>query len=102
MPEDEASCTESYDNEDCLFHAKQREKFLGSGREIEQRDGELVAFSESPEWAKGINIILASGAEFKALMARADSLDKLKMIGKLRGYHPRWALHAWNRRQHNG
>jgi DNA repair protein RadD len=55
--------------------------------------GKLELVTDSPEWARGINIMLARGQEFNDLIAMADTSARLKQIAKMRGYHHRWATH---------
>ncbi len=79
------------EQEGCLFLAKPKDEALASGREIENKAGELVALTDTPEWAGGINIMLAKGEEWKAMIHKADTLEKFKQIAKARGYHWKWA-----------
>lgn len=53
--------------------------------------GELVAVAERPAWAGGIDILRASGPEWQALVARAQTREQLKEIAAMRGYKPSWA-----------
>ena len=94
-----AGCGEPEDG--CIFVAKERDEIEGGGREIEHVAGELTAITESPAWAQGINIARAAGAEFKAMLAKADTLEKLKEIARIRGYHWKWATHIMNQRAVN-
>lgn len=59
----------------------------------EQIEGELVKAPDPWEWADGIDPILATGDEWKALMAKASDEDKLKQIQRARGYDARWVGH---------
>lgn len=56
-------------------------------------DQELVQVSNPWEWAGGIDPVLAAGAEYQALIAKADTEDKLKQIQRARGYNARWVTH---------
>jgi DNA repair protein RadD len=94
-------CDES-DDEDCLFSIKTRTRNAAdAARELEIAAGELEAVSETPIWAGGIDILRASGSEYKALLDRADTMEKMRQIAKLRGYHHRWVHHAWAARGSN-
>ena len=74
-------------NEDCLL----RKTVAGPGvRPPTQVDGNLVEFTSSPEWTKGCDIMRAKGPEFRALLHRADTREKLEQIRKARGYKPFW------------
>ena len=59
-------------------------------RVIEEVAGRLVEFTDSPEWAGGASITLARGEEWKAMVARATTVEQLRQIAKARGYHPLW------------
>jgi DNA repair protein RadD len=98
-PEDFSAyqCSEKYDNDKCLFSQKVQDEFKAT-REIQHVDGQLRVVTDSPEWAGGINVLRASGQEWKSLIAHADSYEKLREIGKLRNYHHAWAKHMWGRR----
>ena len=56
-------------------------------------DEDLVEAVNPWEWAGGIDPVLAAGAEYHALMAKADTEDKLKQIQRARGYNARWVTH---------
>lgn len=56
-------------------------------------DAELIEREDPWEWAGGIDPVLAAGAEYQALMAKADTEDKLKQIQRARGYNARWVTH---------
>ena len=60
-------------------------------REFQVIDAEMEVVIDPWEWAGGIDPVLARGEEWAALMAKADSVDKLKQIGRARGYHHLWA-----------
>jgi superfamily II DNA or RNA helicase len=85
----------------CLFHVKSPSEEAASVREIETQAGELHAVSETPDWAHGINIARASGPEFTAMIQKADTIEKLKEIARVRGYHWRWCYHQMRLRQGN-
>jgi hypothetical protein len=61
--------------------------------------GTLEVFTRTPAWAGGIDIVLARGAEYKDLMNKADTLERVDMIRKARGYHPGWTRHVMLARQ---
>jgi DNA repair protein RadD len=52
--------------------------------------GTLQRLNSGPEWAKGCDLLTARGAEFVALLAHADTVEKLEQIRILRGYKPGW------------
>lgn len=82
---------------ECLFSTSEKEKMRAEHeREIIEIEGRLEAVSETPAWAGGINILQARGPEWRDLLDHADTLEKLRQIGKFRGYHHGWALHQWN------
>lgn len=54
-------------------------------------DEDLVEVENPWAWTHGIDAGRAKGVEWEALMAKADSLEKLKQIARARGYHHRWA-----------
>jgi DNA repair protein RadD len=76
-----------------LYTSADDEKTAGDGRTITEVDGELRFITDQPEWAGGISIARAAGAEYKAMLRRADSIDKLKEIAKVRGYNIKWVYH---------
>lgn len=82
----------------CIFVEKPRDQTASVGREVEHIDGELVALTESPEWAGGINVMLAKGQDWKAMMAKADTVGKLQDIAKIRGYSGRWPFFIMKQR----
>lgn len=60
-------------------------------REFEVIDVEMEVIEDPWAWLGGINPALASGAEYTAMMEKADSVEKLKQICRARGYNHRWA-----------
>lgn len=52
-----------------------------------------VKVADAWAWANGIDPVLASGPEWKALIALADNEEKLKMIQRARGFNHRWVHH---------
>lgn len=73
-------------------------------------EGLLEAVTDPWEWAGGIDPIRASGPEWRALLAKADTEHKLKQIAVARGYRHGWvrrillergeiAPNAWERQQ---
>ena len=89
---DEAECGLPDAQSGCVLNPEKSDD-TPSIREIAHRDGELSVVTDSPSWAGGISIPRASGAEFKALLAKAETREQLKEIAKLRGYHHRWVNH---------
>ncbi len=75
---------------DCVFTAREASERAA----IEQREGQLEAVVDPWAWAGGINPYLASQDELRALIAKADSVERLKQIAKARGYHWRWVKHV--------
>lgn len=71
-------------------------KSASEGREPPKEvDGELKAVQDPYAWAKGCNIALAQGEEFKALLRHAGkSMDRLRQIARIRGYDNRWCWHV--------
>lgn len=61
--------------------------------------GTLEVFTRTPAWAGGIDIVLARGAEYKDLMDKANTHERVDMIRKARGYHPGWTRHVMLARQ---
>ncbi len=96
-PDEEIACDKS-DEVSCILYKKPRDAPTAL-REIEQVEGTLSAISETPEWAHGINLIRASGPEWKALLAKADTIDKLKEIQVMRGYKLKWCYFIMSRRK---
>lgn len=56
-------------------------------------DEDLIEREDPWAWTGGIDPVLASGDEWKALIAKADTIDKLKQIQRARGYNARWVQH---------
>jgi superfamily II DNA or RNA helicase len=57
--------------------------------------GRLTKREDPLAWAGGIDLALASGAEWRALLERAGGkVDRLKMIARSRGYKRGWPQHA--------
>ena len=56
-------------------------------------DADLVEVNNPYAWAGGIDIALAKGAEYEALIAKADTEDKLKQIERIRGCKKGWRRH---------
>lgn len=61
--------------------------------------GELTRFTRTPDWSGGIDILGATGVEFRTLMGRADTYAKVEEIRKARGYSPGWTRHVMNARR---
>lgn len=75
----------------CIFDGTGSEEKGKSERELEHVAGELSAITETPEWARGINIARAAGSEYKAmLMWAGNDILKLKEVARVRGYHHKW------------
>ncbi len=97
-----AECDER-DDPKCALHVKSNEEREPGDRLISEVAGELRVVSDSPEWAGGINIIRASGPEWKAMIAKADTREKLSEIAKIRGYKRGWVAHMMKiREQYHG
>lgn len=58
---------------------------------VEVIDEDLIEREDPWAWLGGINPALAAGEEYTAMMAKADSVEKLKQICRARGYNHRWA-----------
>ena len=91
-------CDES-DDPDCLISVRQSVDPTGEGRSVAEVDGELAIVTDTPEWAGGINITRAAGQEYQAMLARADTKEKLVQIQRMRGYNIRWVYHVLSSRQ---
>jgi hypothetical protein len=52
--------------------------------------GVLEQVAERPRWAGGIDILRASGPEWRALVNRARTREQLAEIARMRGYKPTW------------
>lgn len=61
--------------------------------------GVLEAVAERPEWAGGIDILRASGDEWRALVERAQTREQLAAIARVRGYKNGWVWHVMQQRQ---
>ena len=53
-------------------------------------DDEMEVINDPWEWAGGIQPAQAFGEELQALIAKADTEEKLKQIARARGYKPAW------------
>lgn len=61
--------------------------------------GTLVAITNTPDWANGINLVMARGPDWGELLDLAgDDADRLKQIARARGYHHRWVMHVLKNR----
>jgi DNA repair protein RadD len=56
-------------------------------------EGNLEQLTATPTWARGCNIMTARGAEWTALLAHADTEEKLHQIRLMRGYAKGWVWH---------
>lgn len=76
------------DNPECLFTsvAKPAEPFVAP----EYVPGVLEMVAERPAWAGGIDILRATGPEWKALMQHAQTREQLVHIARARGFKPGW------------
>lgn len=92
------SCAVQNEWDDCGIRVRRQSDDSERSREVEQRDGELEDVTRV-EWAPGIDVVACTGWEFYALLARADSLEKLHQIARARGYRPGWAHVQWKLRK---
>ena len=91
------ACGEGSHPDDCILDTVSDED-RPSKSAPETVDGNLVQFSITPAWADGINIATARGQDWYQLLDRADTIEKLKQIGRARSYHYKWASHVFNER----
>lgn len=64
------------------------------GKEMpETVSGVLERLDDTLAWAGGADLLLARGAEFAALIERADTIEKLRQIQRARDYHAGWIKH---------
>ena len=92
---DKYDCPDKRDG--CLFGPRMADAV--EPRKIEVVEGSLAAITETPPWAGGINIVRASGPEFKSMLARAGSMAELMEIARARNYKPAWAYHIMKTRR---
>ena len=82
------------DDPDCIL------TWCGGVKEApEQVAGELAVVVPSPDWARGLSLTGAKGAEWRRLLGYADTREKLSEIGIARGYKASWAWWQWRERQ---
>ena len=89
-------CSEG-EPEGCIFLAKDRPADIEPSAP-EVVPGKLAIVGNVPPWSDGLNIATARGPDFGELLRMADTMDKLKEIGKARGYHWKWAKHQFEAR----
>jgi DNA repair protein RadD len=82
----------------CLFAPKEH----GVRSAPETIEGDLSLMNESPEWSGGINIVRASGFEFKQMLSRARTIEQLQEIASARGYKPGWTFKIMQERRARG
>jgi DNA repair protein RadD len=82
----------------CLLNVAEPEKAPGLTLP-EVVNGALQQFTRTPDWAGGIDLLLASGPEYRAMMERADTWAKVDEIRKMRGYSPYWTKHVLRARR---
>lgn len=75
----------------------------GGGRaRPDEVDGTLHVVEDPLAWAAGLDVALARGDEFRALLERAgDDVSRLKQIARARGYHHGWIKHIVRHRTLN-
>ena len=92
-----AECNEGQPD-GCVLNPTEIDAALGkSAPEIVA--GELKIVTNTPSWADGFNIATVKGSDFAEVIAKADTIEKMKEIAKSRGYHWRWAIHQMANRQ---
>ena len=83
---------------ECAVSTVVKDTGMGEGRAIDEVDGDLHEITETPAWAGGINIMRASGDEWRAMVERADTREKLLQISRMRGYKKGWVAHVMKSR----
>lgn len=82
----------------CLLHQSSESEGGGVAGPPAVVEGVLVEFTATPTWANGCNILLARGAEYRALLQAADTRDKVEHIRRARGYKPGWTRYIMDSR----
>jgi len=82
----ETECEEPTDP-DCVLRAESQSAPPAPPKQV---DGALQVVTSTPEWTGGCDILSAGGPEWRALLARADTREKLDQIRRARGYKPQW------------
>lgn len=59
-------------------------------RDVEHVDGQLEIITSTPAWAGGADI---SRGPLAPILAKAQTMEQLQAIAKVRGYHHRWISH---------
>lgn len=64
----------------------------------EQVSGNLAVILDSPPWADGMSL---RNATYREVIAKADTIEKLRDVARARGYNPRWVWRVLQERRQN-